>query len=716
MPQIGATYDQNHQRYFFQGEQDTNGVSKLYTINAVSGAIIFDPIGGVSGLQYDNGTNTLYGLAAVGFCWIEPATGIVHPIAPLPSSLFSTYIKSTFDTKDHWYILQSGSALVVIDAASGNIIYNTVTNPNLIDLKFDNVTGHLYGINEVVTTSVAQFDSVTLATGKVNVIANLPPLSVSGAGANVRAAIDLDTYTIDEQGGKYIFLAADPDTSTCVNDYLYALNIPSGTIASKILYPYLQASPSYDPWGPPDEDVINFCFDNLRGVLYALNWYDPVPGTPSIKITASENPVCPGDPVGFEAFAGGQALYPDFQWVVNGQNVGTNSDQYLNNNLVSGDIVYCILSNGGAPCTVTAPLVSNLIVIRNAILDTVSVSISDSAGSICPEQLVQFTALPVNAGLSPTYQWQVNELTVGPDSPVFNYDHWANGDMVVCLLSTQSHCALNKTALSDTIVMQVHELPSSLGVVASATTICSGDSVTFTASPVLNGGDSASFQWQVNGQQAGEGLMNTFITMGLANGDQVSCVLTSSLYCTAPVSSQDTIVMKVNPTPTVTLSVNTVITRGGSVQLDPSLTGNIVSYQWTPVTRLNDPSIADPVADPVYTTTYQLAVSSDKGCAAAGKITVVVYTPLHMPNAFTPAAGSNTIFRIPASLQITPIGFNVFNRSGQQVFTAANSGAGWDGTFRGQPQPIGTYVWEIDYEDLLTGKPVRATGTVELIR
>jgi gliding motility-associated-like protein len=274
---------------------------------------------------------------------------------------------------------------------------------------------------------------------------------------------------------------------------------------------------------------------------------------------------------------------------------------------------------------------------------------------------------------------------------------------------------LNRTAFSDTIVMQVHALPTSMGIVASATTICSGDSVTFTASPVLNGGDSAVFQWQVDGQNTGQDL-STFITKSLSNGDQVSCILTSSLGCTAPAASLDTIVMTVNPTPVVTLVADTIITRGSSVQLDPSVTGTIVSWQWTPVAGVNDPSVAKPVATPVNTTTYQLTVSSDKGCVASGDIKIIVYTPLRMPNAFTPGAGHNALFRIPPSLSITLIGFSVFNRAGLEVFTTADAGAGWDGMFGGKPQPTGTYIWEIGYEDLLTGRPARATGTVELIR
>jgi hypothetical protein len=46
----------------------------------------------------------------------------------------------------------------------------------------------------------------------------------------------------------------------------------------------------------------------------------------------------------------------------------------------------------------------------------------------------------------------------------------------------------------------------------------------------------------------------------------------------------------------------------------------------------------------------------------------------------------------------------------------ADPGAGWDGTVRGEKQPAGAYVWEIDYIDLLTRKQVRMNGTVMLVR
>jgi len=728
---LSSTYDQNHQRYIFQANLDTNGFFHLCTVDALNGVIISSPLCPATnnqlqptqGLEYDNATDTLYGMLGTGFCWIEPATGVVHPIGTVPFTSLQYFIASAFDARDHWYICETNTSLVVMDAASGNVIYNTPIAPSgsLADMKFDNATRQLYGIDVSDSLSSPQFDSITLATGEKHLITALPLMDVQGNGyigsysSGAGDYYDQGSYTIDEQGGKYIFLATDPDTSACVNQYLYALDIPTGAVSSKMFFPY--STLYYNgPRLEPGEYVVNYCFDNLRGVMYALNWYE-VFTAPSITIYPSQDTICPGDLVTFEAIANGPALYPSFQWVLNGQFVGTNSDLYANTSLTNGDTVYCILINGGAACTVTAPINSNRIVIRNAPLDTASVSISDTATSVCPEQMVQFTALAVHGGLSPTYQWRVNGITInGPDSPVFKYNHWANGDVVNCVLYTTSHCAINKTTFSDSIVMQVHALPTSMGIVASATTICSGDNVTFTASQVLNGGDSASFQWQVDGQNTGQGL-HSFTTQSLANGDGVSCILTSSLGCTAPVAATDTIVMTVNPTPVVTLAPDTIITRGSSVRLDPSVTGTIVSWQWTPVMALNDPSVAQPVATPVSTTTYQLTVSSDEGCVGSGKIKVVVYTPLRIPNAFTPgAAGHNGLFRIPPSLQITVIGFSVFNRSGQVVFSTANAGDGWDGTFKGQPQPTGTYVWELEYVDVLTGKPTRASGTVELIR
>ncbi len=63
----------------------------------------------------------------------------------------------------------------------------------------------------------------------------------------------------------------------------------------------------------------------------------------------------------------------------------------------------------------------------------------------------------------------------------------------------------------------------------SGVSVCSGEDVIFTATPI-NGGPSPSYQWKLNGFDVGTNS-NTFITSTLVNGDMVSCELTSNANC-----------------------------------------------------------------------------------------------------------------------------------------------------------------------------------------
>jgi gliding motility-associated-like protein len=256
---------------------------------------------------------------------------------------------------------------------------------------------------------------------------------------------------------------------------------------------------------------------------------------------------------------------------------------------------------------------------------------------------------------------------------------------------------------------------SSVSIAASSGNICSGDTVVFVATP-SNGGPTPSYQWRVNGKETGTNSDKLTIH-SLADGDSVNCILSSSLTCVQPVPAQDAIVMTVRPVPAISMGNDTVIAPGKSVPLDPSVSGNITTWQWTPATGLDDPSKPHPLAKPVNTTTYQLNVVSDNGCTASGKTRIIVYYTLQMPGAFTPNGdGKNDLFRIPPSTTQTIDNFTVYNRWGQRIFTTANPAEGWDGTFRRQPAPPGAYIWAIIYTDLLTGRTAKAEGTVLLIR
>jgi hypothetical protein len=192
---------------------------------------------------------------------------------------------------------------------------------------------------------------------------------------------------------------------------------------------------------------------------------------------------------------------------------------------------------------------------------------------------------------------------------------------------------------------------TSVSIAPSATAICSGTQVIFTATPV-NGGAKPSYQWQVNATSVGTDNA-IFTTNGLANGDVVTCILTSSFSCTVPTASQNQVVMTVGTNPTVILMPDTIIGAGQTVVLRADVTGPVTSYQWTPAIGLDDPYKAAPVAAPPTTTTYQLLVATDDHCTATGKVTVGVFRGVAMPGAFTPNGdGKNDLFRIPSSLTV----------------------------------------------------------------
>jgi len=125
-------------------------------------------------------------------------------------------------------------------------------------------------------------------------------------------------------------------------------------------------------------------------------------------------------------------------------------------------------------------------------------------------------------------------------------------------------------------------LPVSVSVSASNTTICSGTNVTFTASPI-NGGSSPLYQWQVNGLNVGSNSsINTFSSSTLQNGWVVTVVLTSNLTPCAigSPSTSSPITVTVNPTPSVTTANTATICSGTGPNI--SLTASTPSsFAWT---------------------------------------------------------------------------------------------------------------------------------------
>jgi gliding motility-associated-like protein len=76
--------------------------------------------------------------------------------------------------------------------------------------------------------------------------------------------------------------------------------------------------------------------------------------SPTVTIEASTNNICAGTPVTFTATPANGGPAPSYQWVVNGNDSGTNSASFSSDALNNGDSVYCLMT-GNLSCSGPVP-------------------------------------------------------------------------------------------------------------------------------------------------------------------------------------------------------------------------------------------------------------------------------------------------------------------------------------------------------------------------
>jgi gliding motility-associated-like protein len=153
--------------------------------------------------------------------------------------------------------------------------------------------------------------------------------------------------------------------------------------------------------------------------------------------------------------------------------------------------------------------------------------------------------------------------------------------------------------------------------------------------------------------------------------------------------------------------------EGGSVVLQGSGSGNAISYLWSPAAFLNDPEIARPEASPTNDITYRLTVHSADGCSAWDEVLVKVLKAPVIPNVFTPNGDRiNDRWEIKYLESYPGATVQVFNMYGQLLFESKGYSKPWDGTFKGNPVPAGTYYYIINPQN---GRK-QVAGYVDIVR
>ena len=134
----------------------------------------------------------------------------------------------------------------------------------------------------------------------------------------------------------------------------------------------------------------------------------------------------------------------------------------------------------------------------------------------------------MNGGVNPSYQWKKNGVNVGSNSSSFTTSDLVNGDHINCFVTSDINCPATNPVSSNTLTVSIlPNYPVSVTIEATpSVSSCEGNPVTFLAHPV-NGGNSPSFQWFVNGVFSGNG--SSYTSSSLPDNASVYCILTSNI-------------------------------------------------------------------------------------------------------------------------------------------------------------------------------------------
>ena len=507
--------------------------------------------------------------------------------------------------------------------------------------------------NAPVTAWVtANYSSITgpLSASLANIpigVSGTPAVSISASSNNVCEGTSI-TFTASATGA-----GTNPS-------YMWSVN---GSSVSGV------SGPSYTTSSLANGDQVNCtvfsnasCVTSSSATSNTLTATINSPTIMSVTVSGTSN-VCGVTSGSYNAVVtnGPAANTLTYAWMKNGSPVtglpNTPPQVLALSTINNNDVISCVVSTGVA-CT--PPATSNNFTVNIPPPQPFSAGIGLPAGlNLCQGSTVTFTAGA--SDLPTSYQWTMNGSSVGTGSSFTTTASSVAQLQSVSLTVTtaSSACLTNTTAMASNANVPFTVTPtvtptvsiSSLSDSPTPLTICAGQTVGIQAA-ATNEGASPSFQWRLNGVDIlGADHFNSYLTNGLADGDRIDVVLTSSAACpttTTASSNVMTFTFASNLGAMPAISGPSAVQQGAYTTYSAT-TANATDYRWT-VTPASAGSI-DPHGNMTWyqpftgTATISVTANGCGGPSAASTLAVTVHAALSggtvLPGNVTVPAGSD---------------------------------------------------------------------------
>lgn len=310
-------------------------------------------------------------------------------------------------------------------------------------------------------------------------------------------------------------------------------------------------------------------------------------------------------------------------------------------------------------------------------IDELSINITESI--YCENDSI---LLILNHSAVDSFYWN-NNLFFNEDSLIFVLDN----DTTIYVSAFLENCVFQ-----DSIRINSYDKPQLS--VSSDTTVCEGDLV------LLNSSSNYPILW--NGFDLGNSISY--------NANEDSTFIISSINNDCIVF--DTINIFTTNYPLLNISPNEISGFQGDI-VSISIFSDF-DWTWIPedgLSCLDCINLEITIADSMI----YVIQSENNGCIAYDTLIVTLdieKTCLKIPDAFSPNNDNINDFFYPLSNQnFTIFDFRIYNRWGELIH---RNNEPWDGTYKREDQPLGVYIYYLEYE--CDGTKIKKVGNVTLIR